>query len=113
MERDANCVFCKIIDKQIAGNIVKDEANYIAIRDINPQAPTHILIIPKEHVPNITSFTDSFKLGWLFEAATQIGKEQGKNGFRVVVNTGPDGGQTVDHLHIHVLAGRFMGWPPG
>jgi histidine triad (HIT) family protein len=113
MVRDANCIFCKIIDKQIKGNIVKEEDHYIAIADVNAQAPTHILIIPKEHVRNITELADRDKLGRLFEAATQIGKEHGKSGFRLVVNTGQDGGQTVDHLHLHLLAGRLMGWPPG
>lgn len=113
MERDANCVFCKIVEKKIPGNIVKEESEYIAIRDINPQAPNHILIIPKQHIRNITGVEDSTKLGRLFEAAAAAGKQYARDGFRLVVNTGADGGQTVDHLHIHVLSGRPMSWPPG
>lgn len=113
METDANCVFCKIIGKQIAGKVVKEDSEYIAIRDINPQAPAHILIIPKQHIRNITAVADSLLLGRLFEAAAALGKEHSDKGFRLVVNTGDDGGQTVDHLHIHVLSGRPMRWPPG
>ena len=114
MDRDPNCIFCKIVDKAIPSNMVKDAADYVAIRDINPQAPTHVLIMPKNHVPNIAEFSDSAALGKLFQAAKEIvSQEKLQNGFRIVVNTGEDGGQTVDHLHIHVLGGRALGWPPG
>lgn len=114
MQKDPNCIFCKIVDKQIPSKPVKDEADYLAIRDINPQAPTHILIVPKRHVRNITEFEDANALGKLFQAAKTIAEEERlTNGFRVVVNTGEDGGQTVDHLHIHVIGGRALGWPPG
>lgn len=114
MQRDANCIFCKIIDKQIPSNLVKEHDDYIAIRDINPQAPTHILIVPKEHIRNVAEFSDATALGKLFHAAKEIVEsEKLTNGFRIVINTGDDGGQTVDHLHIHVLGGRALGWPPG
>ena len=114
MNRDPACIFCKIVDKQIPSKLVKEEAEYVAIRDINPQAPTHVLIMPREHVRNVNEFKDPTRLGALFQAARQIvDEEKLHNGFRLVVNTGEDGGQTVDHLHIHVLGGRALGWPPG
>jgi histidine triad (HIT) family protein len=112
--KDPNCIFCKILDKGIPANIVKEHDEYVAIRDINPQAPTHVLIIPRDHVRNIAEFNDASGLGRLFQAAKEIvAEEKLANGFRIVVNTGDDGGQTVDHLHIHVLGGRALGWPPG
>ena len=112
--KDPACIFCKIVDKQIPSKIVKDEPDYLAIRDINPQAPTHVLIMPREHVRNVSEFKDATRLGALFQAARHIVEEEKlQNGFRLVVNTGEDGGQTVDHLHIHVLGGRALGWPPG
>jgi histidine triad (HIT) family protein len=114
VSKDPNCIFCKIIDKQIPSKPVREENDYIAIRDINPQAPTHVLIIPKHHVRNLVEFQDAAALGKLFQAAKDIvEQEQITNGFRIVVNTGDDGGQTVDHLHIHVIGGRALGWPPG
>lgn len=86
----------------------------MVIRDINPQAPTHILIVPKEHVPNIVQFEQADKLGRLFQAAKELMvSEKLDSGFRLVVNTGVNGGQTVDHLHIHMLGGRNLNWPPG
>jgi histidine triad (HIT) family protein len=110
----ADCLFCKIIDKQIPSNPVTENEDMIAIRDINPQAPTHILIIPKHHAKDITEMTDPGLTGRLFAAAKSIAVSEGLGqGFRLVVNTGPDGGQTVDHLHIHLLGGRSMTWPPG
>lgn len=111
---DPNCIFCKIIAKQIPAKVVKEHDDYIVLRDINPQAPTHALIVPRQHARNITEFKDAAGLGRLFQAAKEIvDQEKLTNGFRIVVNTGDDGGQTVDHLHIHVLGGRAMGWPPG
>lgn len=114
MQKDANCIFCKIVDKHIPSNMVREEKDYIAIRDINPQAPTHVLIIPRNHVRNVVEYEDATELGKLFQAAkTIVDQEKLENGFRIVVNTGDDGGQTVDHLHIHVIGGRAMRWPPG
>lgn len=114
MTKDSNCIFCKIVDKQIPAKIVKEHNDYLAIRDINPQAPTHVLLLPREHCRNIVEFSDPQALGKLFQAAREIvDAEKLTNGFRIVVNTGDDGGQTVDHLHIHVLGGRALGWPPG
>ncbi len=109
-----NCIFCKIVTGQIQVNIVKSSDDYMAFNDLNPQAPTHILIIPKEHYSALPDVRDANLLGSLLQAASEIAAEQGlENGFRLVVNTGPDGGQTVFHLHIHLLGGRSMHWPPG
>jgi histidine triad (HIT) family protein len=114
MTNDPNCIFCKIIAKEIPSKPVKEDKDYLVIRDIKPQAPTHVLIIPKHHVRNLVEFEDPTELGKLFQVAKQIvTDEQLTNGFRIVVNTGDDGGQTVDHLHIHVIGGRALGWPPG
>lgn len=114
MGQDSNCIFCKVIAKEIPAKIVLEDKDYVVIRDINPQAPTHVLIVPVQHVRNIAEFEDATALGKLFQVAKTIAQEEKlSNGFRVVVNTGDHGGQTVDHLHIHVLGGRSMGWPPG
>ncbi len=112
-ERDSNCIFCKIIAKKIPATTVSESADYIAIRDISPQAPTHILVIPNKHVTDIRAFEASDALGKLFQAAAGIAKQEQLESFRLVVNTGADAGQTVFHLHIHVLGGRAMQWPPG
>ncbi len=94
--------------------MVLEEDHYLAVRDINPQAPTHILLIPRTHIANVTEFEDVSELGRLFQAARTVAEhEKLERGFRLVVNTGADGGQTVNHLHIHLLGGRFMTWPPG
>ena len=112
--RDPECVFCKIVDKQIPSKIVVEDDNYVAIRDVNPQAPVHILILPREHAEDITKMDDPTLLGTLFKAASSIADVEGlKNGFRLVVNTGSESGQSVFHLHIHLLGGRPMRWPPG
>lgn len=112
--RDPNCIFCKIIDGQIPSKVVGENEHAFAIRDVNPQAPTHILILPKNHIPNIGEADNPEVLGRLFQTATSIAKKEGLGkGYRLVVNTGDDGGQTVHHLHIHLLGGRFMTWPPG
>src|SRR5262249_18638293 len=112
--RDPECVFCKIVDKQIPSRIVVEHDNYVAIRDVNPQAPVHILILPRDHTEDITQVDDPTLLGTLFKAASSIADVEGlKNGFRLVVNTGSESGQSVFHLHIHLLGGRPMRWPPG
>jgi len=112
--RDASCIFCKIIDGQIPSKVVSENEYSFAIRDNNPQAPTHILILPKNHIANIGEVSDSQLLGRLFQTATAIAKSENlEKGYRIVVNTGNDGGQTVYHLHIHLIGGRALGWPPG
>lgn len=109
-----NCLFCKIVEGQIPAQLVKDDEHYLAFKDINPQAPCHILLIPKVHYSSIADVRDTNLLGSLFAAATEIASEEKLDkGFRLVVNTGAEAGQTVFHLHIHILGGRNMGWPPG
>jgi histidine triad (HIT) family protein len=109
-------LFKRIIDKEIPADIVHEDDHCVAFRDINPQAPTHVLIIPKREIPSLDHVTeaDEMLIGHLFAVAANLAREFGlKNGYRTVVNSGPDGGQTVDHLHVHLLGGRAMNWPPG
>lgn len=114
---DSTCIFCKIIAGEIPAAIVDREDGAIAINDVSPQAPTHLLVIPTEHHANLNAFasdSSATSLAKLFAFAARIGASVGKDaGYRIVINTGAEGGQTVDHLHLHVLAGRPMTWPPG
>ena len=111
-----DCLFCKIINREIPSTVVYETDELIAIRDIDPQAPFHVIIFPKEHIPS-PAFIDetNYELaGKLIMAAARIAvQEKLDNGYRLVANCGPDGGQTVGHIHIHMLAGRNLGWPPG
>ncbi|MDR0910026.1 MAG: histidine triad nucleotide-binding protein [Spirochaetaceae bacterium] len=110
----SDCIFCKIAAGEIPANFIYQDDEVVAFKDTNPQAPVHILIIPKKHVANILE-ADEALLGTLFGKVKKIAASQGlsEKGFRTVVNTGDDGGQTVHHLHLHLLGGRFMQWPPG
>lgn len=110
-----NCLFCRIVKGEIPADIVARTDNAIAFRDISPKAPTHILVIPKDHVASLDEVGDSMDLGNLMRLAREVAKQEGigSSGYRVVINTGENGGQTVDHLHLHVLGGRRMTWPPG
>jgi histidine triad (HIT) family protein len=109
-----DCLFCKIVTGTIPSKAYQDNDFCRVIADVNPQAPFHALVIPKVHMNDITECYDPHLLGRLFAQASLLAKEQGlSKGFRMVVNTGLDGGQTVDHLHIHVIGGRAMRWPPG
>ncbi len=113
---ESNCIFCKIVAKQIPANEVYRGDDCVVISDANPQAPEHFLVLPLQHVANLSTYAESTEpalAGKLFAVAARVGRERSVNGFRVVVNEGPDGGQTVEHLHLHVLAGRHMNWPPG
>jgi histidine triad (HIT) family protein len=107
-------IFTKIIKREIPADIVYETETVIAFRDISAKAPTHVLIVPKEPVRNITKASKELA-GDLIIAAAEVAKKLGvaENGFRLVINTGAEGGQTVFHLHIHLLAGRQMEWPPG
>ena len=109
-----DCIFCKIGKGEIPAKTVYGDDGVIGIVDINPQAPEHIVVMPRKHYKNVAELAaDEAALGHLMAAATRIGEERGADGFRLVVNTGPMGGQTVDHVHVHVLSGRPMTWPPG
>ena len=110
-------LFEKIRDREIPGDIVHEDEHCLAFRDISPQSPTHILIVPKKPIPRIASATkdDANLLGNLLIAASAVATKQGidESGFRLIINNGPDGGETVPHLHIHLLGGRPLDWPPG
>jgi histidine triad (HIT) family protein len=115
-ERDPNCTFCKIVAGEIPAREVFRDERIVAIEDVNPQAPTHVLVMPQSHVANISTFSDAAsaeEIAKLLSKAAEIGQQRGPKGFRLVINQGNEGGQTVDHLHIHVFAGRHMRWPPG
>ena len=112
-----DCLFCKIIAGDIPSNKVYSDDDVYAFHDINPAAPTHILIIPKKHLTDINEagLEDTALLGKLLLKANEIAVSLGlaQDGFRYVINTGKDGGQSVFHLHLHILGGRALGWPPG
>lgn len=110
-----NCLFCKIVSGEIPAMILVDTDDALVFRDINPQAPYHVLVIPKRHVASLNEADDAVDLGNLMRLAARVVAEEGiaESGYRVVVNTNADGGQTVGHLHLHVLGGRHMTWPPG
>ncbi len=110
-----DCLFCRIVRKEIPAQIVAETDTCLAFRDISPQAPTHVLVIPKEHVDSLATLTDPLVAGWMIAMSAEIARALGvvEPGYRVVINTGADGGQTVNHLHAHLLAGRAMHWPPG
>jgi histidine triad (HIT) family protein len=112
----AECLFCRIVAGSIPAKRVYEDELCLAFADINPQAPTHLLVIPKEHIASTAhaEATHGPLLGHLVAKAAEIAREAGlAKGYRLVINTGDDGGQTVDHLHVHVLGGRHMSWPPG
>ncbi|GHO44980.1 histidine triad nucleotide-binding protein [Ktedonospora formicarum] len=111
----ADCLFCKIVAGEIPSKIVHQDNDVVAFEDINPQAPTHILVIPTRHIESMQELTqtDGETLARLFTVASQIAAERGlEQGYRFVTNVGPDAGQSVQHLHFHLIGGRAMGWPP-
>ncbi len=111
------CLFCKIIQKKIPAEIVFENGQVLCFRDINPQAPVHILIIPKKHIPSLMNMGagEGGLLEGLYSAIQHLAREEGvhSSGFRLVVNNGPAAGQAVSHLHFHLLGGRTLSWPPG
>ncbi len=114
----ANCLFCKIAKGEIPSNFVYEDESVVAFRDINPQAPQHILIVPRKHIASINAFQDDDKdlVAHIFvDVVPKLAKELkiDESGYRVVINTGDEGGQTVHHLHVHLIGGRSMQWPPG
>ena len=110
-----DCIFCRIVSGEIPATIVARNEYAVAFRDLNPQAPVHILIVPKKHVASLDDMADSYLLGQMVTLAAAIARQEkiAKTGYRTVINTGKDGGQSVDHLHLHLLGGRPMTWPPG
>jgi histidine triad (HIT) family protein len=113
---DPDCIFCKIFRKEIPANEVLRTDDALVFRDLNPQAPSHMLVIPRRHATDLGSFVaaaEPAEVGHLFALASQAGRAASPGGYRVVVNEGPDAGQSVFHLHLHVLAGRPLSWPPG
>ena len=112
-----DCLFCKIIAGEIPTDFVHQDERCVVLRDINPQAPMHVLVIPREHLESLddAAQTDEPVLGHLLRVGARVANEQGhgESGYRTVINTGADAGQSVFHLHVHVLAGRPLNWPPG
>jgi histidine triad (HIT) family protein len=111
------CLFCKIVNKSIPAKVLFEDDDVVAFHDLNPTAPVHVLVIPKKHIVGLAEAVteDALVLGKLLVAARRVAEETGiaQTGFRTVVNSGPNAGQSVFHLHVHVIGGRQMGWPPG
>jgi histidine triad (HIT) family protein len=111
------CLFCKISAKKTPAKLVYEDSDAVAFEDIHPQAPVHVLIVPKKHISTSLDITDEDDglIGHLFQIAGQLAKEKGiaERGFRLVMNTNPEAGQSVYHIHLHLLGGRQMHWPPG
>jgi histidine triad (HIT) family protein len=112
----ADCIFCKIVNREIPSSVVYEDDDFLAFRDINPVAPTHVLLIPKKHYSSVLDVAedDAGLMGRMIALIPRIARQLGiDEGFRVVINTGAKGGQTVYHLHLHLLGGREFHWPPG
>ncbi len=110
-----DCLFCKIASGQVPSSHVYNDSSFYAFRDINPAAPAHILIIPRKHIERISDAApdDAVLIGNLFVTANRVAKQEGLTDFRYVINCGPQAGQSVFHVHLHLLAGREFSWPPG
>ncbi len=113
----ADCIFCKIASKEIPAELLYDDEKIVAFKDVNPQAPEHIIIIPKTHIEKVSDITEDNKhiVGELILAATKIARQLNieKTGYRLVINCNEHGGQAVFHIHLHLLGGRQLNWPPG
>ena len=115
-DREPDCLFCRIVAGEIPSDRVHEDDDVIAFRDISPRAPTHVLVIPRRHISDAHALTsaDGDLLAKLFDVVRRVADQDGlANGYRVVTNVGPESGQTVFHLHFHLLGGRPMAWPPG
>ncbi|MGB7922241.1 MAG: histidine triad nucleotide-binding protein [Pyrinomonadaceae bacterium] len=114
---EQTCLFCRIVAGEITADVVYQDERSIALRDINPQAPVHVLVIPRDHIESLdeASQRDEALLGHLLRVAARVANEQGlsESGYRTVINTGAGAGQSVFHLHLHLLGGRQLNWPPG
>lgn len=116
MTADPECLFCKIVAGEIPSTVVHESDTTFAFRDLEPQAPTHVLVVPRSHYPNAAALAEAepATAAHLFDAAREIAAHEGlHDNYRLVFNTGPDAHQTVFHVHMHLLGGRQMGWPPG
>jgi histidine triad (HIT) family protein len=116
MTSDPDCLFCKIVAGEIPATVVHETDTTLAFRDLEPQAPTHVLVVPRGHYPNAVALAEGEPdtAAHLFATAREIAAAEGLDrGYRLVLNTGPDAHQTVFHVHMHLLGGRSMGWPPG
>ncbi|HEX6057367.1 MAG TPA: histidine triad nucleotide-binding protein [Gemmatimonadaceae bacterium] len=112
---DPSCLFCRIVAGEIPAKLVAETEECVAFRDIDPKAPVHVLVIPRAHVASLDAATDPALVGRLALVAAKIARDEGiaESGYRTVMNTNADAGQTVFHLHLHLLGGRRLGWPPG
>ncbi|HEV7993206.1 MAG TPA: histidine triad nucleotide-binding protein [Gemmatimonadaceae bacterium] len=110
-----SCLFCRIVKREIPAKVLHEDEHTLAFRDIDPKAPTHVLVIPKQHIATLNDATDPTLVGRLLIAAKEIAAAEGiaEQGYRTIVNCGAGAGQTVFHLHLHLLGGRSLGWPPG
>ena len=116
MDQSTDCLFCRVIAGKLPAKKVYEDKHVFAFEDINPQAPTHVLIVPKKHLSGLKEATakDADTIGRCHLAAAEIARQRGiENGYRTVLNVGPGAGQSVFHLHVHLLGGRNLGWPPG
>lgn len=109
------CIFCRIVAGTIPAQVVAQNDIALAFRDLHPQAPVHVLVVPRRHVDSLAAAADPAELGAVMALAAEVARQEGvaESGYRVVTNVGANGGQTVGHLHLHVLGGRSMSWPPG
>lgn len=115
MSTDPDCLFCKIVAGDVPADIVASDETTVAFRDVNPQAPTHVLVVPRTHLPNAAAVAaeEPATVAHLVAAAAGVAEAEGIDGYRLVFNTGAESGQTVFHAHLHLLGGRSMTWPPG
>lgn len=113
----SDCLFCRIINKDLPADVVYEDEQVVAFRDIHPQAPVHVLVIPRRHVPNLEAAgeEDETLLGHICTVAAELARRDkiAASGYRLVANVGPDAGESVNHLHFHLLGGRHLAWPPG
>jgi histidine triad (HIT) family protein len=114
-DHEADCIFCRVAAGEVPADVVHQDEETVAFRDINPRAPTHVLVIPRRHVPSVANLTDADGdlLAALFGTVRRVAEDAGLRDYRVVSNVGAGAGQSVFHLHLHVLGGRPMSWPPG
>jgi histidine triad (HIT) family protein len=114
---EPDCPFCRIAKGELSADVVRQDDDTVAFRDIDPRAPTHVLVIPRRHIPSVDRLEedDAELVGRLYLAAREIARDEGiaEDGYRLVMNTGPGAGQSVHHIHLHVLGGRRLTWPPG